>query len=73
MSTIKEEQKQLIISGKLNVGEPCAPFHCTKLVITNEGNVFRSVQICGRKISLHDIRVALLKKHDCYMRNDAHT
>ena len=63
VSTIKEEQKQLIISGKLNIGEPCAPFHCTKSVISDEGNVvFKSVQICGRKISLHDIRVVLLKK-----------
>ena len=26
------------------------------------------MQICGRKISLHDIRVALQKKQECYMR-----
>ena len=70
VSTIKEEQKQLIISGKLNIGEP---FHCTKSVITDKGNVvFKSVQICGRKISLHDIRVALLKKQECYMHMLTH-
>ena len=45
---IKEEERQLILCGELNIGEPCAPFHCTKSVITEEGNVeFKSVQICG--------------------------
>ena len=53
---IKEEEKQLILCGELNIGEPCAPFHCTKSVITEEGNVeFKSVLICGRKIPLHDL------------------
>ena len=66
---IKEEQKHLILSGELNIGEPCAPFQLTKSVITNDGNVeFSNVQICGRKIPLHDIRVALLKKQEKYMR-----
>ena len=36
---IKEERRQLVLSGELNIGEPCAPFHITKSVITSEGNV----------------------------------
>lgn len=65
VSTIREEQKQLIFSGELNIGEPCAPFHLTKSVVTNEGDVeFTDVEICGRKIPLHDIRIALLRKHE---------
>ena len=68
VATIKEEKKQLILSGELNIGEPCAPFHLTKSVITSEGNVqFKDVSICGRKIPLKDIRVALLKKMKDYM------
>ena len=34
-----------------------------------EGNVeFKSVQICERKIPLHDLRLALIKKHESYIR-----
>ena len=69
VSTIREEQKQLILSGELNIGEPCAPFHLTKSVVTNEGDVeFHDVEINGRKIPLHDIRIELLRKHEKYMR-----
>ena len=58
VSTIKEEKKQLILSGELNIGEPCAPFHFTKSIVTSEGNVeFKDVQMCGRKIPLYEIRV----------------
>ena len=69
VATIKEEMKQLILSGDLSIGEPCAPFHLTKSVITSEGNVeIKDVHICGRKLPLCDIRVALLKKQEGYMR-----
>ena len=69
VGTIKNEKKQLILSGELNIGEPCTPFNITKSIITSEGDVeFRDVHIHGRKIPLHDIRVALLKKHESYMR-----
>ena len=69
VSAIKEEERQLILSGELNIGEPCAPFYCTKSVINDDGNVeIRSGQISGRKIPLHDLRTALLKKHESYMR-----
>ena len=35
VSTIRERQKQFILSGELNIGEPCAPFHLTKSVVTH--------------------------------------
>ena len=69
VSAIKEDQRQLILSGELNIGEPCTPFHCTKSVINENGQVeIRPVQISGRKIPLHDLRTALIKKHESYMR-----
>ena len=65
VSTIKQEQRHLILTGELNIGEPCTPFQFTKSIITKEGNVeFNTVQICGRKIALYDIRVALFNKHE---------
>ena len=69
INTVKEEQKALILSGELNIGEPCTPFSMTKSVITKDGNIeFKSVQICGRKISLNDLRATFLKKQEKYMR-----
>jgi len=66
---IKEEKKQLVLTGQLNIGEPCAPYLIKKSVVTKEAQVeFQSVQICGRKIPLYDIRAALLEKHEQYMR-----
>ena len=68
VSAIKEEKRQLILSGELNIGEPCATFHLTKSVITEEGNIdSRSVEINGRKIPLTNLREALLKKQEMYM------
>ena len=68
VGTIKEEKRQLILSGELNIGEPCAPFHLTKSVVTEDGNIeVMSVEICGRKIPLTNLREALLKKHEKYM------
>ena len=68
VSAIKEERRQLILSGELNIGEPCATFHLYKFIITEEGNIeVRSVEICGRKIALTDLRKALLNKQERYM------
>ena len=69
VSNIREQKQQLILTGELNIGEPCAPFHFTKSVITNDGNVeFKDAQICGRKIPLKELRVELLNKQESYMR-----
>ena len=66
--TVIEEQRQLILSGELSIGEPCAPFSLTKSMITKDGKVeFRSVEICGRKIPLNELRARLLKKQERFM------
>ena len=61
-------QRGAVFSGELSIGEPCAPFCLTKSIITKDGNAkFRSVQICGRKIPLNDLRTTLLKRQEKYM------
>ena len=68
VQVVKEEQKQLILSGQLSVGEPCAPFALRKSILTNDGNVeIQSFQICGRKIPLIELRKTLLHKQQKYM------
>lgn len=48
---ISEEKKQLIASGELSIGEPCAPYKLTKSTVTSEGDIeVKSVEICGRKL-----------------------
>ena len=66
VSNIREQKQQLILTGELNIGEPCAPFHFTKSI---DGNVeFKDGQICGRKLPLKELRVELLNKQENYMR-----
>ena len=68
ITQVKEDQKQLILSGQLSVGEACAPFSLTKCTVTNEGNVeLEKVQIYGRKIPLAELRHNILHKQEKYM------
>ena len=62
--TIREEKKQLILSGELNIGEPCAPFHLTKSIITSEGNVQFKDVCMWEKISLTDIQTSSSTKEN---------
>ena len=65
---IVEDKKQLIASGELSIGEPCAPYKLMKSTITSAGDIqMKSVEICGRKIPLVDLRYRLLKKQEVYM------
>ena len=66
VSNIREQKQQLILTGELNIGEPCAPFNFTKSIITKEE--FKDAQICGRKIPLKELQVELLNKQENYMR-----
>ena len=48
INTVKEEQKALILSGELNIGEPCTPFSMTKSVVTKDGNIEFSKFVVGK-------------------------
>lgn len=68
VDSVKEEQRQLVLSGELSIGEPCAPFSLTKSIITKDGKVeFTSVEICGRKIPLNELRATILKRQEKFM------
>ena len=66
---IREDRQQLIDSGELSIGEPCSPYILTKSIVNNDGNVeSKTVEVCGRKIPLSELRERMLKKHEQYMR-----
>ena len=66
---IVEEKKQLIVSGELSIGEPCSPYTLKKTIVKNDGSIeMKTVNICGRKIPLLELRQTLLTKHKEYMR-----
>ena len=53
----------------MNLGEPCAPYILTKSSVNEEGEIVTdTTEVQGRKIELVDIRKALLKRHDKFMR-----
>ena len=71
---IGEEKKQLIASGELSIGEPCAPYKLTKSTVTSEGDIeVKSVEICGRKLPLVELRSNFLKKQESYMHLSTNT
>ena len=71
---IVEDKKQLIASGELSIGEPCAPYKLMKSIVTSEGDIqMKSVEICGRKIPLVELRSRLLKKQEIYMHLSTNT
>ena len=65
---VKADWAEMIKSGRLTLGEPCAPYKLTKYTIV-DGEVKKTeMKVDGRKIPLLDIRQKLLNKHEKYMR-----
>ena len=67
-SMIKSEWTDMIRSGQLTLGEPCAPYTLTKYSVVG-GKVERSESVIyGHKVPLVYIRKKLLQKYEAYMR-----
>ena len=65
---IQRERDELIKIGKLQLGEPCAPFVLTKYKTCTTGKVEPyQVTIEGRKIPLLSLRNKMLQEHEKYM------
>ena len=65
---IQRERDELIKTGKLQLGEPCAPFVLTKDKTCTTGKVEQyQVTIEGRKIPLLSLRNKMLQEHEKYM------
>ena len=68
-ASLKKDIQNLIDTGELNLGEPCAPYILTKSSVNEEGQIVTdTTEVYGRKISLVEIRKSLLKRHEKYMR-----
>lgn len=67
-SMIKSDWADMIRSGELTLGEPCAPYTLTRYRVV-DGRVEKSeCVVYGRKVPLVYIRKKLLQKHEGYMR-----
>jgi len=65
---VKADWEEMIQSGRLTLGEPCAPYKLTKYAIV-DGEIRKTeTNIHGRKIPLLDIRQKLLNTQEKYMR-----
>ena len=68
-ASLKKDIQNLIDTGELNLGELCAPYILTKSSVNEEGEIVTdTTEVQGRKIELVDIRKALLKRHEKFMR-----
>ena len=68
VNMIKLDWEDMIESGELTLGEPCAPCTITKYAVV-DGKIQKSeCEVHGRKIPLIYIRKKLLQKHETYMR-----
>lgn len=57
----------MIASGKLSLGEACAPYTLTHVKVV-EGKVVKSTSVVhGRRMPLVDVRQKLLDKHETFM------
>lgn len=67
-SSIRESIAELFDSGKLRLGEPCAPFSLLKCIV-KDGQINKQTTVVhGRKVPLLELQEKLLLKHEPYMR-----
>lgn len=67
-SMIKSDWADMIRSGELTLGEPCAPHTLTKYKVVDGGVEKSEYVVYGGKVPLVYIRKKLLQKHEGYMR-----
>ena len=67
-ASIKQEWAKMIQSGKLTIGETCAPYKLTRFIVKNGVVESMEVTVFGRKIPLAELRLRLLRKQKQYMR-----
>lgn len=69
---VKADWEEMIQSGRLTHGEPCAPYKLTKYAIV-DGEIRKTeTNIHGRKIPLLDIRQKLFNTHKKYNNEASH-
>ncbi len=64
-ASLKKDIQNLIDTGELYLGEPCAPYILTKSRVSEEGQlVTDTTEVYGSRIELVEIRKSLLKRHE---------
>ena len=68
---IKEEVKNIVESGKYNLGVPVGESDMIKLRVSTEGEIEKRVlKVSGRRIPFKDIREDAVKTHKSLLRNN---
>ena len=62
IATLKQDINQLLVSGKLTIGEPCSPYTVIRSIVHDGELLSTQARVYGRKIPLLDLRTILLKK-----------
>lgn len=68
VENVKSDVQNMLLSGDLTLGEPCAPCKVTKYTLVDGKIEISEQEVHGRKIPLMYIRKKLLQKHEMYMR-----
>ena len=68
IATLKQDINQLLVSGKLTIGEPCSPYTVIRSSVHDGELLSMQAQVYGRKIPLLDLRKVLLKRQEKFMR-----
>ena len=67
-STVKKSWRNMVESGQLSLGIPCAPFTLTHYVVHHGELVQQDTTIHGRKFPLKELRQKLLQNQEPFMR-----
>ena len=67
-STIQQQWMDMISSGRLTLGEPCCPYTIQRYCTKDRMIIQASTDVCGRMITLTDVRERLLKRQEKFMR-----
>ena len=67
-SHIKDDWAEMIRSGLLLIGEPCTPYKVLRYATAGGEITEEEIMLNGRKISLLDIRIELLRRQEQFMR-----
>ena len=68
IGAVEDQIRSMVSSGRLNIGDECAPYTITKYTLVNNVMTPHDEQVQARKVPLKEIRQKLLRKQVKYMR-----
>lgn len=67
-ASVKSLWKELVKSGEISIGVPCAPYTVTHYSAQEDQLITKKIIVRGRKFRLKELRQKLLKRHEKYMQ-----